>query len=85
MIRKKVVVGSLDFKAWYPSMKVEVVVPVIRKRLESSPATINVCDLELARFLYVMLDDEKIAAERLEDVLHSLKGEILVPPFMIPS
>ena len=39
---RKVVVGSLDFKAWYPSMKVEVVVPVIRKRMEMSPARIKV-------------------------------------------
>ena len=42
----KVVAGSLDFKAWYPSLKKEVVVPAIRKRLESSPATIKVNEVE---------------------------------------
>ena len=62
---RKVVVGSLDFKAWYPSMKVEVVVPVIRKRLERSPARINVCNIELSRFLFVMMDDDEIEADGL--------------------
>ena len=70
---QKIVVGSLDFKAWYPSMKVEVVVPVIRKRLEKSPSDIKVCELELARFLYIMMDDEDIAAEGMEDLLHTMK------------
>ena len=39
---RQVVVGSLDFKSWYPSMKVDTVVPVIRKRLEKSQANIKV-------------------------------------------
>ena len=69
----KLVMGSLDFKAWYPSMKVEVVVPVIRKRLEASPADIVVCDLELSRFLFVMLEEEEIAARGLENLLHTQK------------
>ena len=30
---RKIITGSLDFKSWYPNMKVEVVVPVVRKRL----------------------------------------------------
>ena len=70
---RKIVIGSLDFKAWYPSMKVEIVVPVIRKRLEKSPANIKVCDLELSRFLFIMMGDEEIAAQGLDDVLHTLK------------
>ena len=72
-VQRKVVLGSLDFKAWYPSMKVEVVVPVIRKRLEASPAVIKVCDLELSRFLYVMMEDEEIAAQGLDELLHTQK------------
>ena len=48
-------------------------VPVIRKRLEASPAEIKVCDLELSRFLYVMMEDEEIAAQGLEDLLHTKK------------
>ena len=70
---KNIVAGSLDFKAWYPSLKKEVVVPTIRKRLETGPATINVNDLELARFLFVMMEEEEIKAEGLEDVIHTLK------------
>ena len=57
---RKIVHGSLDFKSWYPSMKVDVVFPVIRKPLERSPSNIKVCDLELIRFLFVMLQDDKI-------------------------
>ena len=48
-------------------MKVEVVVAVIRKRLYASPAGIKVCDWELSRFLFVMLEDEEISAQGLED------------------
>ena len=70
---EKIVAGSLDFKAWYPSLKKEVVVPTIRKRLETGPATINVNDLELARFLFVMMEEEEIKAEGLEDVIHTSK------------
>ena len=70
----KVIAGSLDFKAWYPSLKKEVVVPAIRKRLEASPATINVNEVELARFLFVMMEEEDINAEELTDVVHTMKN-----------
>ena len=70
---RKVVIGSLDFKVWYPSMKTNIVVPVIRKRLEKSPTNIKVCDLELSIFLFVMMQEDKIKEEGLEDVLHSQK------------
>ena len=66
--KTKVVAGSLDFKAWYPSLKKEAVVPTLRKRLETSPATINVNELELARFLFVMMGEDEIKAEGLSDV-----------------
>ena len=46
-------------------MKVEVVVPVIRKRMERSPARIKVCNTELSRFLFVMMDDDEIEADGL--------------------
>ena len=69
----KVVAGSLDFKAWYPSLKKEVVVPTLRKRLEDGPATFKVNEIELARFLFVMMEDEAIKKEGLEDVLHTLQ------------
>ena len=32
---RKVDIGSLDFRAWYSSIKVDIVVPVTRKRLEN--------------------------------------------------
>ena len=41
--------------------------------MEKSPATIIVKELELARFLFVMMDQESISAEGLEDVLHTQK------------
>ena len=71
----KVVAGSLDFKAWYPSLKKEIVVPTIRQRLESSPATIKVNEVELARFLFVMMDEDDIEAEGLADVVHTMKND----------
>ena len=46
---------------------------MIRKRLERSPADVKVCDLELARLLFVMMDDDEIEAEGLVDLLHSQK------------
>ena len=70
----KVVAGSLDFKAWYPSLKKEVVVPTLRQRLESGPAIIKVNEVELARFLFVTMEDEDIHAEGLEDVVHTMKN-----------
>ena len=82
---EKVMIGSLDFKAYFPSMKVEIVVPVIRKRLEKSPATIIVKELELARFLFVMMDQESISAEGLEDVLHTQKDPSEKKPRLIDS
>ena len=54
-------------------MKVGLVVPIIRKRLEHSPANIKVCDIELSRFLFVMMGEDEINAEGLNEVLHSLK------------
>ena len=70
----KIVAGSLDFKAWYPSLKKEVVVPTIRQRLEMGPATVNVNETELARFLFIMMEDEDIKAEGLERVVHTMKN-----------
>ena len=70
----KVVAGSLDFKAWYPSLKKEVVVPTLRQRLESGPANIKVNEMELARFLFVMMEDKDIKAEGLEDLVHTMKN-----------
>ena len=71
----KVVAGSLDFKAWYPSLKKEVVVPTLRKRLEKSPADVKVNEVELARFLFVMMEEEDIIAEELSEVLHTMKND----------
>ena len=71
----KVIAGSLDFRAWYPSLKKDVVIPTIRKRLEASPATINVNEVELARFLFVMMEEEDINAEGLKDVVHTMKND----------
>ena len=69
----EVVVGSLDFKAWYPSLKKEVVVPALRQRLENGPAVIKANEVELARFLFVMMEDEEIKAEGLENIVHTMK------------
>ena len=48
-------------------------VPTLRKRLEGGPANIKVNETELARFLFVMMEDETIKNEGLEDVLHTLQ------------
>ena len=56
---RKLEIGNLDFIAWYTNFKVDVVVKVIRKRLEKGPATINVCDIELSRFLFFICYDER--------------------------
>ena len=72
--KSKIIVGSLDFKAWYPSLKKNVVVPAIRKRIEKGPATINVDELELARLLFILMEEDEIAAEGLEDVVHTMKN-----------
>ena len=37
-------------------------------------ATINVNELELARFLFVMMGEDEIKAEGLSDVLHTVKN-----------
>ena len=70
----KVVAGSLDFKAWYPSLRKEVVVSALRQGLESGPAIIKVNEVELARFLFVMMEDKDIKAEGLEDLVHTMKN-----------
>ena len=51
---RKVVTGSLDFKSWYPNMKVEVVVPIIRKRLEKGPANLIMAKYRLNTTKYVI-------------------------------
>ena len=71
---QELVAGSLDFKAWYPSLKKDVVVPAIRQRLENSPATIKVNEVELARFLFVMMEVDDINAEGLAEVVHTMKN-----------
>ena len=70
----KVVAGSLDFKAWYPSLRKEVVVSALRQGLESGPAIIKVNEVELARFLFEMMEDKDIKAEGLEDLVHTMKN-----------
>ena len=72
--KRKMIVGSLDFKAWYPSLKKDVVVPALRKRLEEGPATINVDEVELARLLFILMEEEEIATQGLEDVIHTMKN-----------
>ena len=64
--------GSLDFKAWYPSLRKEVVVPT--QRLENGPARIKVNEVELARFLFIVMEDEDIKEEGLEKVVHTMKN-----------
>ena len=72
--KRTIVVGSLDFKAWYPSLKKSVVVPTLRKRLEEGPASIEVDEIELARLLFILMDEEEIASEGLENVIHTMRN-----------
>ena len=46
----------------------------IEQRLENSPATIKVNEVELARFLFVMMEVDDINAEGLAEVVHTMKN-----------
>ena len=48
-------------------------VAIVRRRLEHGKSTIEVNELELARFLFVVLDDEEIESEGISDLLHTVK------------
>ena len=52
--------GSLDFKAWYPSMLKSNIVKNVRKYLEETQATIKVDEFELAIFQFVILEESNI-------------------------
>ena len=67
------VISSLDFEAWYKSFEPEKAGEIIRKRLEKTPASVKVDDLELARFLKVVLTEDEIEHDGLEDLLHTVK------------
>ena len=73
MDEKEILVKNLDFKAWYPSFKSIESGNIVRKTLEKGPANIQVDDLEVSRFLKVVLTEEEIEEEELEDLLHKVK------------
>ena len=54
------VAGSLDFSNMYGSFRASESAAIVRRRLEHGKSTIEVNELELARFLFVVLDDEEI-------------------------
>ena len=66
----KLIVGSLDFTAWYTSFRAKKAGNIVRKSLEKGPADILVDGLELSRFLTVALSDKDIEEENLGDLMH---------------
>ena len=67
------VAGSLDFHNMYGSFKAKESAAIVRKRLETGPADINVNDLEQSRFLFLALNEDEIEAEGIAELLHTVK------------
>ena len=67
------VIGSLDFEAWVLNMLAKNVGKIVRKRLEKTVAKIKVDDIELATFLFVIMNKEEVKQEKFEDILPTLK------------
>ena len=70
---RRLVAGSLDFEAMFPSFKASETATIVRKILENGPAEIVVDDDELARTLFVVLSDKEVQDERLYDLVHTVK------------
>ena len=78
---RDVVVGSLDFEAWYKSFNAVEAGEIVRSRLEKGPSETKVDELELARFLAIGLTDEEIERDNLGELLHTAKEGETKPRF----
>ena len=83
--KEPLVVGSLDFKAMYPSFKNKECGAIVKKMIENGPANIEVNEEELVRFLKVVLTDEEIDDEEIEDLLHTVKDGETKPKITDPE
>ena len=63
---RKLVPGSLYFKAMYPSLKVEATTEIVRRRVEKSEIDVVVDDEELSKILFTALTETEIKDEEIQ-------------------
>ena len=70
---RSLAIGSLDFKAMYPSFEPNATAAIVRNRVEESSVKIEMDVLELARKLCVALEEDYIKNENIQELLHTTK------------